>query len=68
MSLACLAADTAGSDQVEISSLALQCCGVHRMQDSCLVRVWAVKQSCLAEKETKAITPSTALHNADMPG
>lgn len=69
MSLVCLAADTAGSDQAEIS-LALHCCALDRKQESCLVNAWAVKQRCPAgqENKTKTKTPIPARHNADMPG
>lgn len=53
MSLAHLAADTAGCDQPEIFSLVLHCCGLDRKQDSCLVRLWVVKQNCPTGKENK---------------
>lgn len=60
--------DTAGSDQAEISSLALRCCGQNRKQDSCLVRVWAVKQSCPTGKQNKnnTKTPIPARNNTDI--
>lgn len=35
--------------QAEVSSLVLHSCGLGRKHDSCLVKVWALKQDCPAE-------------------
>lgn len=62
VSLACLAADTAGSEQAEISSLALHCYGLDRKQESCLSGHGLWNKGVLQEKKTETKTKHQFLH------